>query len=1038
MLYLRVNVDDYAKQFVKQKLNEVLSFGDFLAEVREVNFISGTGIEIRGLHIFDAQHWDDPIVNVESILVRCPTDINKLVAGTVKPTSIDVKRLQLNVQEADLYSNLKNRIQEVIKHRPPSQLVPLRIRDSMIQFKPLHSETDLVANVHADVIPTESENKKSLKLALRANGTGFSMLQADGEIDLLQRQWLVNVSRCDADLNRKWLEMISDASKLPDSFFNQMAGKLVVQGIAASTFDRPLPQFKFTIGLSEFSMNNRYLPKPVLNSSATIQVDNEKLVVDNAQGQVGDGEFQFSYVQHGLWQPKSWWSKGLGRQLVFDAAFLSKHSEGGRKFCEGFSPAGKFDVQYEIDSSGKKNITGQITDMSFSFHRFPYRVEHCVGNVKWNNDDMTFQMQALEKQQLVEVSGSVKNPGEMATYEFNFGTDGRLPIDAKMLSTLKHFPSVSRAVRDFRSVGFVSGRGKVSKTVPGADWVQKDVRINLHDCNVRHAKFDYPVQDIKGTVLIDDSGFRFSDVQGESGSSSIFCNGNWTPDEGLQLVFKCSQVQLDDRLRNALIPSLQIVWDGIRPAGKIKMGNVFLNLPPDAAYADIRIQAQIGDSISAASTDHVNIYPYWFPYRINNIQGELFIGDGIVKLNHATGKHGQASFGCNGTGSYSENGWSMQIQNLLVGSALLSEELLTALPVDLAAAIRQLQYRGNLNVSGEIGFAGTYNDNQEVASDKFDQVQTVSYETETEDVDVNWDLRMDVDQGEMLIGLPLKNIFGSVRLTGKSKGDISESAGEVSVDSLTLYGMQISNIQGPLWIDNLRTRAGRFTGGKPRSLVGDAFGGKITFDGWVSHVDQYPFLLQSTIKDSQLEQIVSDVTTNFQELSGDGYGFLRLKGNANELHSYNGDGSLHLKNAKIHQLPVILSLLKILNIKELNRTAFDTSNVDFSIDGNNVKLDRIELIGDAISLIGNGYLELMRHANVNFYSVVGRNRIDIPLISNLYKAGSQRIMWINIGGPFNNLQTSRKVLPGLDDSLRRLLRPADFGGVNEPSENPNP
>ena len=82
MLYLRVNVDDYAKQFVKQKLNEVLSFGDFLAEVREVNFISGTGIEIRGLHIFDARHWDDPIVNVESILVRCPTDINKPVSYT--------------------------------------------------------------------------------------------------------------------------------------------------------------------------------------------------------------------------------------------------------------------------------------------------------------------------------------------------------------------------------------------------------------------------------------------------------------------------------------------------------------------------------------------------------------------------------------------------------------------------------------------------------------------------------------------------------------------------------------------------------------------------------------------------------------------------------------------------------------------------------------------------------------------------------------------------------------------------------------------
>ena len=1027
MLYVRLNVDNYAKQFAERKLNEILAFGDFLADIREANFVSGTGIEIRGLQIFDAQNWGEPILSIDSILVRCPTDVQRLVSGAAKPTAIDIKRLQMRLQESDLYSSLQQRIREVLKHKPPNQLVPVRIRDSVVRFKTSKSSDDIVANIHADVVPKVSETETLLRLAMHANGTGVSSLEAIGEIDLRRKTWSCKVNRCDAEIKKLWLDFLP-TTNASTSLVDSCTGKLSIQGGAAARFEDELPQFSFMIGIDRLSVSSQFIPKPIFDGHAAIRVSNDKLFVNKAQGRYGDGEFQFSYVQKGLLRPESWWSKGFGRQISFDSAFISKYSDGGKKFCDGFSPMGKFDIQYEVDSNGKKNISGQITDMSFSFHRFPFRVEHCVGNVNWINDDLTFEVQALEKQQLVEIFGSVKNPGENATYEFNFGTDGRLPIDAKMLNSLRNYPSSDRAVRDFRAVGFVSGQGRISKTVPGADWVHKDVRINLHDCNVRHAKFDYPVQDVSGKVLINDTGIQFSEVQGVSGNSSVFCNGDWSERQGLQLVFKCDQVQLDDRLRNAMTASLQEVWDGIRPAGKVKSGKVFLSLPPAAPYADIRVQAQIGDSNTAASTDHVNIYPYWFPYRISNIQGELFIGDGIVKLNNGTGRNGRARFGFNGNGSYSQDGWSMRIENLLVGSASLTEELLNALPRDLAGGIGQLQYEGSLSVSGEIGFSGRYENVQKSDPGKYGEIRPVSYESESEDVEVDWDLRLDIDKGKMLVGLPIENIFGSVRLKGDSKGEISECAGEVSVDSLTLYGMQISNIQGPLWFDNLQTRAGRFTGGNddsPRSLIGDAFGGKITLDGWVSHVNDYPFLLQTTIQESQLEQVVADVSPDFRELSGDGFGFLRLKGNANELHTYNGNGSLYLKNAKIHQLPVILSLLKILNVKELNRTAFDSSNVDFSIDGDNVKLDRIELIGDAISLIGNGYFELWRHANVNFYSVVGRNRIYIPLVSDLYKAGSQRIMWINIGGPFDNLQTSRKVLPGLDDSLKRLLRPAD-------------
>ena len=263
--------------------------------------------------------------------------------------------------------------------------------------------------------------------------------------------------------------------------------------------------------------------------------------------------------------------------------------------------------------------------------------------------------------------------------------------------------------------------------------------------------------------------------------------------------------------------------------------------------------------------------------------------------------------------------------------------------------------------------------------------------------------------------------FLTAATTARSRKPWAESL----FDSLTVYGAQITNVQGPLWIDDKQTLAGKYAdqnSGRARSITGTLFDGKIAFDGWLSHEESLPFYVQTVVEDSALEEAAAEIAPQMQEISGDAFGFIRLRGNADELHTYQGDGNIHLRNARIHQLPVIVSLLKILRIKEVNRTAFDSSDVDFSIHGDQIKLSKIELIGDAISLIGNGYLEWMKFADINFYSVVGRNRFHIPVLSDIYKAGCQRIMWINVGGPMDNLQTSRKVLPGLNESIQSLFQ----------------
>jgi len=118
----------------------------------------------------------------------------------------------------------------------------------------------------------------------------------------------------------------------------------------------------------------------------------------------------------------------------------------------------------------------------------------------------------------------------------------------------------------------------------------------------------------------------------------------------------------------------------------------------------------------------------------------------------------------------------------------------------------------------------------------------------------------------------------------------------------------------------------------------------------------------------------------------------------------------------------MLSLLKLLNVGRTDRTAFDSSNINFLINGTDIDFERIELVGDAISLIGNGRMNLDQDLDLNFYSIVGRNRIRIPLLNELYHAGSQQILWISVDGTTENPKMSREVLPQLNDSIRQLFQ----------------
>ena len=146
---------------------------------------------------------------------------------------------------------------------------------------------------------------------------------------------------------------------------------------------------------------------------------------------------------------------------------------------------------------------------------------------------------------------------------------------------------------------------------------------------------------------------------------------------------------------------------------------------------------------------------------------------------------------------------------------------------------------------------------------------------------------------------------------------------------------------------------------------------------------------------------------------------LSLRGNAQLSHTYQGGGFIRLRNADIYELPVMVALVKLLSVRRPDTTAFTSSDIDFRIHGQDVTFDPIDFRGDAISLIGKGWMDLSQNIRLTFYTQVGRQ--EFPLLGSLLAEASRKILEIQVVGTLNDPVVQQTAFPELDDTLQILF-----------------
>jgi hypothetical protein len=89
---------------------------------------------------------------------------------------------------------------------------------------------------------------------------------------------------------------------------------------------------------------------------------------------------------------------------------------------------------------------------------------------------------------------------------------------------------------------------------------------------------------------------------------------------------------------------------------------------------------------------------------------------------------------------------------------------------------------------------------------------------------------------------------------------------------------------------------------------------------------------------------------------------------------------VQLRNGDIYELPVMVALLKILSVRNPDRTAFSEGQMNFVVQGPHLYFDPITFTGDAISLEGKGEMDFQTILHLQFRSRLGRNELNVPVI----------------------------------------------------------
>ncbi|WP_231603656.1 hypothetical protein [Neorhodopirellula pilleata] len=593
--------------------------------------------------------------------------------------------------------------------------------------------------------------------------------------------------------------------------------------------------------------------------------------------------------------------------------------------------------------------------------------------------------------------------------------------DSRSVSKLESF------VRSLHPRGAVELASALFQTdEQGTTTRQVDLRVT--GGTLRYDHFAYPLYNVDGRIQVRDDLVRIIGfTANNAGAAKIACDGLYEmplaedrtdglsrPSE-LNLRFRVADLAMDQALRVSLPESSRPIWDALTPAGTLDQVDVQIH-QRGSQPIDLSLTAaqRSGESVQPNA---LSIRPKAIPYRIDIVGGKVTYQNQRVVIENLRGRHDASRLIADGVCEPDTGGQWWLSMDLHTGCRLIpDEELIAALPEQMAWAMRGLDLRGPLGIRG---------------------TTHIRLPDETHpDPALDWDVTVQLEGNRISDVGPVHSLRGEIDVRGIKEGEIIRAGGRVAIDSLHAFGLQATGIRGPFSIAGDLLRLGTLssaddpiTGQPLRStnplnerpvtgqapVVGNLFGGLIDISGTVA-LSSGDFDVGVSLSDAKIATILAEMGQTRSGIKGRFDMNSRIEGRLNDTDLLKGSGTGRLSGANLYELPLIVQTLNLLRITPTEAVAFTDGETQFSLFGEDVHFNRLTLWGDLVALDGGGTLSRQEHLDLTFNTRVSPQNLFSKVISPL-RDTSYTFWTIEVDGPLASPTIQRRALSGVSQTL---------------------
>ena len=877
------------------------------------------------------------------------------------------------------------------KYSPKIQLHNGKVRYGIQQSfgTPIHELA--ISGIEFEAVPVAMHKFQLIGVAL-AESVG--RIDVQGNVDATTGQWnlagTVTAIRFDSPLLNRTGHFVPEVGeKLAElqqtsplgSGQIKLAGDLSTERITQDLFRADLDlhfdvsqanaeadlDYHITSQLANGFISDVLLPVPLYNVSAKLEVTPDRIVIDHFQGTNNNS----SLAVHGwAYRVENDWAKNFSVQaqaLQIDERIESVLPDDLRKVYEMIRPSGTFDLDFDVAREINSDWTGTLRKFTARNCRvvheyFQYPIEGIHGAVIHRDGAFHYDMIGSASGQEITLTGYCGDSTGDGTSDLLIRV-ANLPIDDRFRNALqtKDQAGTRSAIEALRLTGRVDLNARFRRTPDSEERFKMTLNATVRDASANFVGFPYQLEGLSGTISFDafqENVWKFDNLQAHHGHAS-FVNGRGVVDVSISppamaLEFACVQIPIDSELEKASLvsaPHLSPIWTDFELDGTVDVDRVTIGWrsgqPTEVTLR--RIHWKDG-----------HIKPAALPYRWDDVVGTLEWDGSRLKIHSLNGWHDGTFLHIDGTKpdkvafievpSSSPVAWHVHFGDLRLVKLKVDNDLLKALPVDLAASIAGLDLRGPTDLQFNADLKG-WNSNANV-------------------VTADWEVFAQLSQNSLFAGIPLTNVTGQARmLKGNWDGRNLFMEGYFELSEATAQGLTFKKVRSPLLITQDRVIVGRVpleqtewahsntNPFRDAPLRSEIYSGQAGLDAEVlfaTRPELTAYRGELTIKDVELGQWAADQFQSAQKLSGSINGVLKFQGMGPSTSDVTGQGWINISPAAIYELPAFAQVFSLPNFRRVSNNAFEYAYADFTVKRGQFDFSYIALNGEALGLTGRG------------------------------------------------------------------------------------